>query len=168
MYRRKNNMLNELISREDCANCKICCKFELDELIDAPTFTREQMQYIKNNINKDLKFTKINNIYQIKLIKYKSKYKCPLLSETGCMLPNKYRPFDCESWPFYVMKKDKKFVITKSNDCPIFSRIDNKMLTNFIEKKFLEIAKKIVKNNPSMITEYNRCLDILYEFDISE
>ena len=84
------------------------------------------------------------------------------------MLPNKYRPFDCESWPFYVMKKDKKFVITKSNDCPIFSRIDNKMLTNFIEKKFLEIAKKIVKNNPSMITEYNRGLDILYEFDINE
>ena len=34
--------------------------------------------------------------------------------------------------------------------------------------KFLEIAKKIVKNNPSMITEYNRGLDILYEFDISE
>ena len=31
-------MLNELISREDCANCRICCKFEPDELIDAPVF----------------------------------------------------------------------------------------------------------------------------------
>ena len=158
-------MLNELISREDCANCKICCKFEPDELIDAPTFTKEQMQYIKNNINKDLKFTKIDDIYKIE---YKSKYKCPLLSEKGCMLPNKYRPFDCESWPFYVMKKDEKFVITKSNDCPIFARIDNKILTNFIKEKFLKRAKKIVKENPSMITEYNRGLDILYEFDINE
>ena len=66
------------------------------------------------------------------------------------------------------MKKDEKFVITKSNDCPIFARIDNKILTNFIKEKFLKRAKKIVKENPSMITEYNRGLDILYEFDINE
>ena len=36
-------MLSELISREDCANCRICCKFEQDELIDAPTFTKQQI-----------------------------------------------------------------------------------------------------------------------------
>lgn len=161
-------MLEELISREDCANCKICCKFEPDELIDAPTFTKEQMQYIKCNINKNLKFTEIDNIYKIELIKCKSKYKCPLLSEKGCMLPNKYRPFDCESWPFYVMKKDEKCVITKSNDCPVFANIDNKKLTDFIENNFLEIAKKVAKEHPSMITEYNRGLDILYEFNINE
>lgn len=161
-------MLSELISREDCANCRICCKFEPDELIDAPTFTKEQMQYIKNNINKDIKFANIDDIYQIELVKYKSKYKCPLLSEKGCMLPNKYRPFDCESWPFYVMKKNDKYVITKSNDCPIFNKIDNKVLIDFIEQKFLNIAKEIVKDSPSMVTEYNRELNILYEFNINE
>lgn len=161
-------MLNELISREDCAKCKICCQFEPDELIDAPTFTKKQMQHIKNNIDKDLEFTKIGDIYKIQLIKYKSKYKCPLLSERGCVLPNEYRPFDCESWPFYVMKKDDKFVITISNDCPIFAKIDNKILINFIEKKFLIIAKEIVRENPNMITDYNRGLDILYEFNINE
>lgn len=161
-------MLNELISRKDCANCKICCKFEPDELIDAPTFTKKQMQYIKDNINENLKFTKINDIYKIQLVKYRSKYKCPLLSEKGCILPNEYRPFDCESWPFYIMKKGNKFVITKSNDCPIFTKIDNKTLINFIKKNFLKIAEKVVKETPNMITEYNRDLDILYEFIINE
>ena len=90
------------------------------------------------------------------------------MSERGCVLPNEYRPFDCESWPFYVMKKDDKFVITISNDCPIFAKLDNKILINFIEKKFLIIAKEIVRENPNMITDYNRGLDILYEFNINE
>ena len=84
------------------------------------------------------------------------------------MLPNKYRPFDCESWPFYVMKSGDKIVITKSKDCPIFNKIDDKVLINFIEKKFLKITQKIVKDNPSMITKYNRGLKILYEFNIDE
>ena len=159
-------MLNELISREDCANCRICCKFEEDELIDAPTFTKEQVDYIKKNIDKNIKFTKNGNIYQIKLIKYLSKYKCPLLSDTGCILPNKYRPFDCESWPFYVMKKDNTYVITKSNDCPIFKKIDNKILIKYIEDKFLSLAIEIAKDHPDMVTNYNRDLDILYEFRI--
>ena len=77
MYKEDDNVLNELISRGDCANCKICCKFEPDELIDAPTLTKKQMQYIKDNINENLKFTKIDDIYKIQLVKYKSKYKCP-------------------------------------------------------------------------------------------
>ena len=159
-------MLNELISREDCANCRICCKFEEDELIDAPTFTKEQVDYIKKNIDKNIKFTKNGDIFQIKLIKYSSKYKCPLLSDNGCILPNKYRPFDCESWPFYVMKKDKAYVITKSNDCPIFKKIDNKILIKYIEDKFLSLAIEIVKDHSDMVTNYNRNLDILYEFRI--
>lgn len=54
MYKEDDNVLNELISRGDCANCKICCKFEPDELIDAPTFTKKQMQYIKDNINENV------------------------------------------------------------------------------------------------------------------
>ena len=161
-------MLNELISREDCANCKICCKFEPDELIDAPVFNKTQMEYIKNNINSDIEFNDKNGLYQIVLIDYKNKYKCPLLSDKGCLLPDEYRPFDCESWPFYIMKKDEKFVITKSNDCPVFNKIDDSKLISYIEKIFLPIAKEVAKTSPELITEYNRNLKILYTFDLYE
>ena len=65
MYKEDDNVLNELISRGDCANCKICCKFEPDELIDAPTFTKKQMQYIKDNINENL-----NVHYYLKKVVY--------------------------------------------------------------------------------------------------
>lgn len=159
-------MLSELISREDCANCKICCKFESDELIDAPVFNKEQMEYIINNINSNIEFIDKKGLHQIKLVNYKNKYKCPLLSDKGCLLPNEYRPFDCESWPFYVMKKNDEFVITKSNDCPIFNKINDSKLIAYIENKFLSIAKEIVNTSPELVTEYNRNLKILYTFNI--
>ena len=41
-------MLEELLTLEDCANCKICCHFQEDELFDAPTFTKEQKDFILN------------------------------------------------------------------------------------------------------------------------
>ena len=159
-------MLNELISREDCANCRICCKFQPDELIDAPVFNKEQMEYIKKNINNEINFIDKNGLYQIELVEYENKYKCPLLSDKGCVLPNEYRPFDCESWPFYVMKKDNEYLITKSNDCPIFNKINRNKLIEYIENKFLPIAIHIAKNHPGLVTEYNRDLDILYKFNI--
>ena len=34
-------MLEGLLSREDCANCKMCCQFEDDELMDAPLFDKD-------------------------------------------------------------------------------------------------------------------------------
>ena len=161
-------MLEELLSREDCANCKICCKFEPDELVDAPVFNEEQYKYIKENIDSNIEFDRKDNLYQIKLVNYEKKYKCPLLTEKGCKLPNKYRPFDCESWPFYVMKKDDKYLITKSNDCPVFNKIDDKILIQYIEKKFLPIAKEIVIKTPGLVTDYNRDLKILYTFEMNE
>ena len=161
-------MLNELISREDCANCKICCKFEPEELIDAPVFNKEQMEYIKNNINNEINFKEKNGLYQIELVEYENKYKCPLLSDKGCLLPNEYRPFDCESWPFYVMKKDGEFVITKSNDCPVFNRLSDETLVNYIENKFLPLAKEIAKNEIGLVTDYNRDLKILYSFKLDD
>lgn len=158
-------MLNELISREDCAKCKICCKFEEDELIDAPTFTQSQINYINNEIDSKINFQKKGDVYQIELIPYQSKYKCPLLSDCGCVLPDKYRPFDCESWPFYVMQTVDKYIITKSDECPSFNQIKDSVLIRFIEKHFLKTAKKIIEKYPNMVTNYNRNLKILYEWN---
>ncbi len=50
-----------------------------------------------------------------------------------------------------------------SNDCPIMNKVDKDRLLEYVEKEFLNIAKYIIKNNPDMITEYNRDLKILYK-----
>lgn len=35
-------MLRELLSKEDCSKCRLCCQFQEDELMDAPTFTEDE------------------------------------------------------------------------------------------------------------------------------
>ena len=155
-------MLAGLLTENDCRDCKLCCHFEKEELIDAPTFTKEEKRYIIENINSKIKFKKINKVYQIVLEKEEELYRCPLLTNNGCILKDK-RPFDCKSWPLYIMKKGEQCYITMSNDCPIMNKVDKGRLLEYVEKEFLNIAKYIIKNNPDMITEYNRDLKILYK-----
>lgn len=159
-------MLEELLTLEDCANCKICCHFQEDELFDAPTFTKEQIDYILNVMKVKAEFMQKDDIYQISLNEVDSKgYKCPLLSDRGCILPFNIKPFDCQSWPFYVMKNDNEYIITVSKDCPTFNQITRKKLKQYIKLKFLKEALHIIQEHPSMITEYNRELEILYRIN---
>ena len=74
-------MLEDILSSQDCALCQICCKFEEDELIDAPTFTRGEME----NANRIYRasFVQRGNIYQVKLVPWKNKYICPFLTDKG-------------------------------------------------------------------------------------
>ncbi len=155
-------MLENLLTEDDCKNCKLCCHFEKDELLDAPTFTNEEKRYIIENIDSNIKFNKINKVHQIVLEKRKEIYRCPLLRKDGCILKDK-RPFDCKSWPLYIMKKDDEYYITVSNDCPTINKVEKSKLLEYVEKEFLSIAKQVIKNNPDMITEYNRNLKILYK-----
>ncbi len=155
-------MLEGLLTEEDCRNCKLCCYFENDELIDAPMFTKEEKGYIIGNINSNIKFKKNGNIYQIILEKEDKLYKCPLLTSNGCILKER-RPFDCQSWPLYIMKENNQYYITISNDCSTMNKVDKRKIIQYIEKDFLKTAKYIIKNNPDMITEYNRNLKILYK-----
>ena len=59
-------MLENLLTEDDCKNCKLCCHFEKDELLDAPTFTNEEKRYIIENIDSNIKFNKILYKYLIK------------------------------------------------------------------------------------------------------
>ena len=51
-----------------------------------------------------------------------------------------------------------------SNDCPIMNKVDKDRLLEYVEKEFLNIAKYIIKNNPDMITEYNRDLKFYIKY----
>lgn len=156
-------MLENILCSKDCAACQICCKFEPDELIDAPTFSKEEM--LKAIAKKDgIVFIKRGNVYQIVLEPWRKKYICPLLTHVGCMLNNE-RPFDCKLWPFYVMKKDEKYVVTITEDCPIVRKKSRETINSCIDNAFLDQCRRIISKYPEMITDYNRNMKILYEFD---
>ena len=156
-------MLENILTTQDCEICKICCKFEPDELIDAPTFTVEQMEYSKK-INNRAKFTAIGNIYQINLERWKEKYIGPFLIETGCQLGD-MRPFDCKSWPFYLMKKQGNYIIALSQDCPVVLKKYLDYRTIDIHPEFISICYEVISKYPEMIMDYNREMPILYVFN---
>ena len=160
-------MLEKILTKQDCRKCKLCCKFQEDELIDAPTFTETEKNYIINNIEKKVNFIKKGSIYQIMLEKKNNRYVCPLLTSNGCILGDK-EPFDCKSWPYYIMKKNNDYVITISNDCPVIKNKSEEELKNYIKEEFLDISKNIIKTCPDMITNYNRNLKILYTINKNE
>lgn len=156
-------MLENILCSTDCAVCQMCCKFEPDELIDAPTFSKDEM--MKAIAKKDgLVFIKKGNVYQIVLEPWGEKYICPLLTRVGCILNNE-RPFDCKSWPFYVMKKGEKYIVTLTEDCPVVSKKPMEIISSCIDNAFLDQCKIIISKYPDMITDYNRNMTILYEFD---
>ncbi len=154
-------MLEDILSSQDCALCQICCKFEEDELIDAPTFTRGEME----NANRIYRasFVQRGNIYQVKLVPWKNKYICPFLTDKGCILGNG-RPFDCKSWPFYLMRRNNQYVLTLTSDCPIVWKKYLGKEEFHIDDNLLDACKYIIQNYPEMITEYNRNMRVVYIF----
>jgi len=155
-------MLEEYLSTKDCATCKICCKFEPDEICDAPTFTEEEM-LLSKKVNCNAEFIKKGAVYQLVLEKWNNKYICPFLSENGCLLCDN-RPFDCKSWPFYLMKQRDNYVLTLTKDCPVvWDRFMNDK-SSIMTSNLISECKRIIEYYPDMIPMYNRNMTIVYTF----
>lgn len=154
-------MLKQLLSISECTECKICCKFEEDELIDAPTFTKQEKEYVLSKINENIEFIRKGEVFQIVLIPYNNKYICPLLKSNGCILKEK-KPFDCASWPFYLMKDKQSYLIAMSPDCPAIRNKTKTILQEYIKNNFLDAANEIINYYPDMITDYSRNMEVLY------
>ena len=46
-------MLTEILSREACAKCRVCCVFDKDDIWEIPVIPPETAEYIKKNIDEN-------------------------------------------------------------------------------------------------------------------
>jgi len=72
-------------------------------------FTFDQKdQATKEHSDKELHFKQKGSLWQIelkKLLGEKETYVCPLYdNDSGKCGVYEYRPFECRTWPFYVMR----------------------------------------------------------------
>ncbi len=120
-------MISHLLSRADCAKCKICCKYSQGSKWDAPGFTEEELQFSKNI--KEVSFTRRNNLFYLDLINVgKGEYRCQMFRE-GCILADN-KPFKCAIWPLYIVKRQERLAIVISSICPeLQKRTDEELLT---------------------------------------
>ena len=103
-------MLEKILSKDDCAECKLCCGFYESEIWEVP-------------VNGDGK-----PFYEVSYNE-KGLYICPALGENGCSLSGDEKPFDCKIWPFRVMKLGDFKVIALS---PLCKKLNDKPLSELL------------------------------------
>ena len=112
-------MLSGLLSKEECAKCRICCEFGDDDLWETPFVDKEKQQEIKALLP-EAEFFQYGGSSRVGLVAQKTAglYYCQALDcQSGCKLGDK-KPFDCRIWPFRVMKLKGLPVLTISPVCP--------------------------------------------------
>lgn len=158
MKNNDKNPLKNLLSSSDCFNCGLCCKFNPDDYIDAPMFSQSQKRRIfKEHLEKNISFKKVGKLRKIILspiLGKKNSFICPLYDKpSGKCLVYDYRPFDCETWPFYIMRDRDRIVIALTMDCPSvakrYSTIEKTLLGDIIRYMVTKARK-----NPDLITDY--------------
>ena len=166
-------MLGEILKKEDCASCRFCCSFRRCSLWETPIFTEENIDAIKNNTELD---SDILNIFLSESKQYatydlRNNYRtddseeetpCPYLSNNGCILNAKEKPWDCKIWPLRVMKTDGgKLVIALTPTCPSVNKLDIEFIKSFVANKLADNLFEYALNHPFLIKEYKDGFEIL-------
>ena len=155
-------MLENLLSKKDCADCRICCNFENYELWETPIITDDLRKAIADD-NPDQEFIKRGNSWLFKMEQdIDELFYCPMLDRnSGCMLGDK-KPFDCTIWPYRVMNFNGKRVISISSICPVMYRKPLNELVDELKKNGLaEIIFAQADKNPDILKEYQDGYPIL-------
>lgn len=148
-------MLTEILSRSQCAECRVCCVFDRSDAWEMPLITPELAKLLEEKYpNIRLKKISENAECMVTDVEFDEDglCTCPLLTEKGCAL-GEDKPYDCRIWPFRVMKKGNFLFLTLSPVCSSVSSLSVKEISRFVPK----IAPKIfeeAKRNPEMVKEY--------------
>ena len=149
-------MLSEILSREECAKCRICCSFDSYDIWEAPFVTKELAAKIHGEISADIELIeKSPNGGVLKMPKEQDEdlYYCNVLDKSkGCIL-GKDKPFECSIWPLRVMNFCGKRVIALSPVCPVvMSRPVEKVAA--VAKKLSKTIFEQADKNPDSVKQF--------------
>jgi hypothetical protein len=172
-------MLSSLLDKDTCAKCRICCTFESYEVWETPNFTPSEQEAVKRILPEDTEMSDIsipvlehhpespmpssNSIKRFRVTKLDDgdMFYCPALdNETGCKLGDE-KPFECQIWPFRIMKLNGQLVITVSPLCnAVFTRPLSTLVT-FMKEELLDEMLKYAQEYPTAVKEYDDMYPIL-------
>lgn len=145
-------MLTEILSRESCAECKVCCVFDREDCWEMPLIKPDLAAAIEKDYpGVKMKKTGVCNVFEPDFAE-DGLARCPMLTDTGCKL-GENKPFDCRIWPFRIMKKDRLLMLTLSPVCETVSKLPVSRISEFAEKISDKIFEE-AKSNPEMIKNY--------------
>ena len=162
-------MLEEILSAKDCAKCEFCCSFRRQSLDLTPYFADETLEEIRN-LYPDAKFrARSDGGMTIDLYdKYttddsEEEALCPF-NHKGCVLPSHLKPFDCELWPFRLMKGDKGLSLALVPTCPWIKKDDPARLKE-VARSVAKKAAEYAVNHPEIIIEYREDYEVIIDLE---
>jgi Fe-S-cluster containining protein len=155
-------MLEKLLSKQDCAECQICCTFESYDLWETPVISDELRKTIADDFP-DQEFIRKGNSWLMRMEQDDDGlYYCPMLdTKTGCMLDEK-KPFDCRIWPYRVMDFNGARVISIASICPVmFKKPLNELVEALTKGGLAKIIFDEADKNPDIVKQYQDGYPIL-------
>ena len=113
-----------LLTEQDCAGCRLCCKFDSYGLWQTPVICKELASKILQEYLPMARFIRREGHFIMRFEKEAQEdiYPCPLLEpEHGCIMGEE-KPFDCMIWPFMLMELEGRRVVTLSPICPVINQ----------------------------------------------
>lgn len=142
-------MLSKILSKDYCAKCKFCCIFEVRHLWETPEMISHLCDTYKNS-DPSLEVP------------------CPFLNrENGCTLPAEDKPFECSIWPFRIMDKNGKIIMTVADTCPGIKKYSTEFLREFARENLLTPCRNYYKEHPDVaqpfVDYYTELFELNYE-----
>lgn len=156
-------MLSKILSRAECAKCKVCCVFDRNDIWEIPIITDETAEYLnQHGFDTELEQRGNAKVFSMEFKDGQELSYCPMLTSDGCKLGDN-KPFDCRVWPFRVMRlEDDLLGITVSPVCETVSMLPLKTLSDLLLNDGL--ADKLfayVKKYPAAVKPYEDNYPIL-------
>jgi hypothetical protein len=151
----------EVLNFSHCDSCRSCCRFNNEELIDAPVFTVGQRDRILQDIEPAATFTERGELWQIRLepIPDSDLYICPLYEPASARCRGYHLDiFDCRTWPLYAVHHEGRFCIAYSPTCPTLGRRSRSEIRDLAERALPSIAEK-VRQFPDLVVPLRADLD---------
>jgi len=153
-------MLTELFGRKTCAECKWCCSFDKNDQWETPLIISENVAKLQQRFP-DAQFTPMGKDYKLDLSEKfqtdnpKEYVFCPFLDQqSGCVLSEEEKPFDCKIWPFRLMRKEGQLVLTLTPTCPACNALPMETIKSFAEREIAEVIERYAVLHPDMILPY--------------
>ena len=108
-----------ILTREQCAQCRVCCSFESYDLFDTPLVTDEILRRALE-VRPETKVSDVSGrrLFVMERQQGSDIHFCPMLDhERGCLLGDG-KPFECRIFPLRLAEFEGRMVIAVSPICP--------------------------------------------------
>jgi len=160
--------LRQFVGSQTCFSCDVCCRFKDSASNWSPILTDTDIARLSDNsAAEDI----LCQEKKFRLRTYKDLVICPFFNpkDNSCKIYS-LRPFDCQLYPFLLVKKDKRIFLGYDLKCPfVKEKSASKEFKEYVQY-LLEFLKNkdtgaMIRNNPQLAMDYKEDVIFLEELD---